>query len=235
MDLKDAVHAKKFGLIHKPTSYFSEYDFCFEQFKEKPIRVLEIGVEQGGSLAVWKEYFPLAHIVGIDIDESCRRFESDRIHVHIGDQADAAFLARVSKLEGPFDIVIDDGGHTMRQQIVSFEALFPLLNDKGVYVIEDLHTSYWPEFFDQRERTIDYLKKRIDDLNYWAALYPRARKFRWLRAKLSGLKARLGRETKWVTPQPRTYLQRWIRSMYFADSIVFIFREEVERNVAPRL
>ena len=68
MDLKDAIRNKKFGVMHKPTSYFSEYDFCFRDFRDRNIRLLEIGVSKGGSLAAWEEYFPHAEIVGVDID-----------------------------------------------------------------------------------------------------------------------------------------------------------------------
>lgn len=236
MKLIDAITSKQFGTIHKPTSYFAAYDFCFRDFKDKEIQLLEIGVSEGGSLAAWQQYFPHARIVGIDRDESCKRFEGGNIRVFIGDQTDVDFLKKVNEAAGGFDIIIDDGGHTMRQQIVSFNTLFPLLNDNGVYVIEDLHTSYWPEFYDQRKTTIQFLKARIDDLNYWARLHPRTTYFKWLRAKIAGLKQRLGMPPrKWGVPQPRNFYQKSICSMFFADSIVFLFKGEVTRDQSPRM
>ena len=68
------------------------------------------------------------------------------MHVHAGDQADRALLRRLADDYGPFDVVIDDGGHTAAQQVASFEALFPGLRPRGAYVVEDTHTSYWPAF-----------------------------------------------------------------------------------------
>ena len=90
---------------------------------------------------------PAAQIVGVDIDESARTGAGRHV-VEIGDQEDPAFLSSVAERHGPFDIVIDDGGHTMRQQIRSVETLFPLLADGGVYIVEDCHTSYWAPYAD---------------------------------------------------------------------------------------
>ena len=110
---------------------------------------------------------PEAYLVGIDIDEvalaAARGYE-----VELGDQADPEFLRCVSEKHGPFDIVIDDGGHTMLQQIASVETLFPLLNEEGTYLVEDCHTSYWPAYADQGpdgQTFIEWVKDRIDDLN----------------------------------------------------------------------
>jgi hypothetical protein len=91
----------------------------------------------------------------------------DRYVVELGDQEDRTFLGRVAEDHGPFDIIIDDGGHTMRQQIVSVETLFPMLNDGGTYLVEDSHTSYWPEYAsgDGEPTFISWAKARIDDLH----------------------------------------------------------------------
>ena len=131
----------------------------------KPKRVLEIGVQGGGSLKIWKDMFPEAEIVGVDIDEGCKRNEEDRIKVIIGDQTDVKFLETL----GMFDIIIDDGGHKMTQQQVSLNTLLlNQLNEGGVYVIEDLHTSYWEQFLDIRRTTISVLKDMVDDLHEYA-------------------------------------------------------------------
>ena len=129
-----------------------------------PKRVLEIGVQHGGSLKIWRDMFPEAEIVGVDIDQECKQYEGERITVHIGDQKDVKFLESL----GDFDIIIDDGGHTMTQQQVSMKWLLPQLREGGVYVIEDLHTSYWEQFRDIGHSTIEEIKSLVDDLHEYA-------------------------------------------------------------------
>ena len=99
--------------------------------------------------------FPNAEIVGVDILEDCKKYESGNIKVFIGDQHDVKFLETL----GEFDIIIDDGGHTMTQQQVSLKTLMLQLSDTGIYVIEDLHTSYWEQFQDIQHTTIDEIKE----------------------------------------------------------------------------
>lgn len=135
----------------------------------QPKRVLEIGVQGGGSLKIWRDMFPDAEIVGVDIDEKCKEHEGERIKVIIGDQHDVKFLESL----GDFDIIIDDGGHTMTQQQVSMKWLLPQLREGGVYVIEDLHTSYWEQFKDIEHSTIEEIKSLIDDLHTYADQSPR--------------------------------------------------------------
>ena len=136
--------------IDKWLHYFPIYERHFASFKGKPVKILEIGVFKGGSLAMWKDYFGARSvIVGLDIDQNCKQFEdrASDIHVRIGDQESQSFLASVSQEFGLFDIVIDDGGHTTSQQIRSFLQLyFSAMKPDGVYLVEDLHTNYWREF-----------------------------------------------------------------------------------------
>ena len=87
----------------------------------RPI-VLEIGVCAGGSLWMWREYFPTSEITGIDIDPMCTQFEGEGVNVCIGDQTDSEFLREVGTKYGPFDVVIDDGGHAGFQVVTSLEA-----------------------------------------------------------------------------------------------------------------
>ena len=138
--------------------------------------VLEIGVFHGGSLQMWKEYFgPGARIVGIDIDPRCRQFEEEQISVMIGDQADRGFLAEVRQRLPQIDIVIDDGGHTMQQQITSFEELYPHVQPRGIYLCEDIHTSFVPAYGGgyRREGTfLEYSKGLIDRLHAWYSHEP---------------------------------------------------------------
>jgi len=152
--------------VHKWHHYFELYDRYFSKFRDRPIRMLEIGVFRGGSLRMWKEYFhPDSIIVGIDIDESCAAHEiADRnVFVRIGSQADPNFLGEVNGEFGPFDIILDDGSHKTHHQITSFGALFrDALKDGGCYMVEDCHTNYWLKHVDSPETFIDVAKHMID-------------------------------------------------------------------------
>jgi hypothetical protein len=162
--------ANRAGLpLDKWIHYFPIYERHLAAYRGRPVRVLEIGVYRGGGLELLRHYLgPEARLVGIDIDEAARTAVGGRYPVELGDQADAEFLRRVAEKHGPFDVIIDDGGHMVRQQIVSVETLFPLLQDGGTYLVEDCHTSYWPEFDDPApagQTFIEWAKARIDDLN----------------------------------------------------------------------
>lgn len=155
--------------LDKWVHYFPIYERHLARYRGTPVRVLEIGVYRGGGLELLRHYLgPEAQLVGIDIDEVAREAVAGRHPVEIGDQEDAGFLRGVAETHGPFDVIIDDGGHTMRQQIASVEALFPMLNEGGTYIVEDSHTSYWPEYADpdpDGPTFIGWLKDRIDDLH----------------------------------------------------------------------
>lgn len=155
--------------LDKWVHYFPVYERHLAAYRGTAARVLEIGVYRGGGLELLRHFLgPESHIVGIDIDEAARQAVGDLYPVELGDQADPEFLRGVAEKHGPFDIVIDDGGHTMRQQIVSVETLFPLLNQGGTYIVEDCHTSYWPEYADAEpggQTFIEWLKDRTDDLH----------------------------------------------------------------------
>jgi hypothetical protein len=122
--------------------HFTEiYEHLFFPLKEQPIRILEIGVAGGGSLTLWRDYFPGAKIFGIDIlDRS--ELDTERIRTFVADQASREQLQRFIDTHGSdYDIILDDGGHTMEQQQTSFGYLFPHVKPGGYYVIEDVHTS----------------------------------------------------------------------------------------------
>jgi Methyltransferase domain len=156
-------------LLDKWVHYFPIYDRHLSPYRGQAVKLLEIGVFRGGSLDMWKWYLGASStLVGIDIDEDAARQADSRCTVLIGDQADRDFLGSVVEQHGPFDIIIDDGGHTMEQQVASAESLFPSLNEGGVYLVEDSHTSYWKEYGGGRGREgtfIEWVKDRIDDLH----------------------------------------------------------------------
>jgi hypothetical protein len=155
--------------VHKWHHYFDIYERHFGRYRDRPIRMLEIGVFRGGSLRMWKEYFhPDSVIVGIDIDQSCAAHEiaDQNVYVRIGSQADPNFLASVNGEFGPFDIILDDGSHKTHHQIISFGALFrDALKDGGCYMVEDMHTNYWIKHVDSPETFIDVSKQMVDILH----------------------------------------------------------------------
>ncbi len=156
-------------VINKWWHYFEIYHNYFQRYVGKDVKMLEIGVSKGGSLQMWKNYFgEKAVIVGIDIDRICKKYEERNIHVCIGSQDDPLFLKEVCENFGPFDIILDDGSHAMQHQIHSFQILFPLLNNNGVYICEDTHTSYWANFGGalRGDTFIEFAKKLVDELHY---------------------------------------------------------------------
>jgi hypothetical protein len=154
----------------KHHNYTKIYDGYFKNLKENILKILEIGVNKGASLKMWKSYFVNSKVYGIDIGPGCKQLEEDRIEIFIGDQQDTEFLSKVVSQTGKdIDIIIDDGSHYMPHQISSFNFLFPCLKSKGIYVIEDTNTSYWSLFaggLKKKDTTIEFLKDRIDDLSF---------------------------------------------------------------------
>ena len=163
-------------LIHKWMHYFEIYERHLERFRNKEVHMLEIGVFHGGSVQMWKEYLgPKAHIYGVDVMPRAKALEEDRVKIFIGDQSDPDFLATLKRDIPRIDILLDDGGHAMNQQIVTFQELFQHVADDGIYLCEDLHTSYWPEYGGGLRREgsfIEFSKKLIDQLSAWHTRNP---------------------------------------------------------------
>ena len=175
-DLRRYFESNTGRLIHKWTHYFEVYERYFARYRGTDVHVVEIGVYQGGSLQMWKSYFgDRAHIYGVDVHPDCRGFEEERVRVFLGDQGDRAFLRRLAGEIPRIDILIDDGGHRMEQQIATFETLFPHVAPDGVYLCEDTHTSYWDEYGGGYRRPgtfMEYSKALIDQLNAWHSRDP---------------------------------------------------------------
>jgi len=171
--------AKKYG-TDKVGSHFytTHYEAYFNKFRDAKIKLLEIGVggyqdpDKGGeSLRMWKEYFKNGSIFGIDIYDK-HLLEEDRIKIFQGSQVDEEFLKSVISKIGAPDIIIDDGSHINKHVITSFKILFPFLNIGGIYVVEDVQTSYWPNHgggsFNLKKSgtTMNFFKQLTDCLNY---------------------------------------------------------------------
>jgi GT2 family glycosyltransferase len=156
----------------KWTLYIHEYEHLFARFRDKPVVVLEIGVQNGGSLELWNAYFPAAKaIIGCDINPACEnlQFNADRIHVVIGDANTDQFARQIATISPSVDIIIDDGSHTSKDIIGLFSRYFPLLEDDGLYVIEDLHCSYWKSYeggLSYPYSSVSFLKGLTDILHH---------------------------------------------------------------------
>lgn len=155
--------------IHKSGHYFAAYERHFGKYVGRPVTFLEIGAGNGGSSQMWKRWLgPLARIVAIDINPVCRQFEDDQVAVRIGDQGDAAFLRSLLDEFGTPDAVLDDGSHQMDHVRASFDFLYPRIAANGVYMIEDMHTAYWPEYGGGRgdpRSVVETFKDHLDALN----------------------------------------------------------------------
>ncbi|MEP6730464.1 MAG: class I SAM-dependent methyltransferase [bacterium] len=139
--LKSFFDARTTGRgIWKWEHYFDIYHRHFAKFVGRDVHLVEIGIYSGGSLEMWADYLgPRATIYGVDIEEACRAYEGGQLRVHIGDQADREFWRKFRQSVPQLDVVVDDGGHTPKQQIVTLEELLPYLRPGGVYLGEDVH------------------------------------------------------------------------------------------------
>ncbi|HBS40242.1 MAG TPA: hypothetical protein DEA75_17905 [Rhodobacteraceae bacterium] len=158
-------------LMTKMDHYLDVYHRLLAPWRSQDISFLEIGVWKGGSIKMWQDYFGAAsRLTFLDIDPACKTFEVPGIAVEIGDQSDHVFLQNIAVTHGPFDIIIDDGGHKMYQQKASFNALWPQLSDGGLYIVEDTHSSYWPGFgggYRAQKSFIEFSKDLVDRMHSW--------------------------------------------------------------------
>ena len=166
--LKELFYSHEGKLIHKWDHYFDIYEKHLSKYIGQEINILEIGISHGGSLQLWKKYFgDKVNVYAIDINPQCKKLEEERVKIFIGSQSDERFLQQVIQEVPDFDIIIDDGGHTMNQQIVSFENLYLKVKEGGIYLVEDTHTSYWNEFHGGLKKAntfIEYSKNLVDSL-----------------------------------------------------------------------
>ena len=164
------LKSKDFSI--KLEKYFDVYEEYFSTFKGKNITFVEIGVFNGGSLKIWKDYFgPKSRIIGIDINPECKKFANDGIEIHIGNQSDPLFWENFFKEVGNVDIILDDGGHTNLDQIITTVKCVDKINDGGILMVEDTHTSYIDEYNSKNSFSfINFAKKLIDDVNHTAGI-----------------------------------------------------------------
>ena len=158
--------------------YAQHYQNIFREYRRKRINILEIGIggyddprKGGGSLRMWRDYFPRGRVYGVDIEDKSPHSQG-RIRTFQGSQADAQFLNWVVKEIGEVDIIIDDGSHRCEHILFTFQHLFPHLAEGGVYAVKDTQTSYWANYGGNEENRNDlatsmgYFKSLVDGLNW---------------------------------------------------------------------
>lgn len=149
--------------VHNYTRYYERH---FKDLKNNSLKILEIGVQNGKSLKMWKEYFSKSEIYGVDIN-NLKHLEEDRITIFTGSQSDNIFLENVNNNFGPFDIVIDDGSHLNSDMIFTLNFFIDKINPGGFYITEDLHCCYWDGWCGNsiKYKFTDYIKELIDKIN----------------------------------------------------------------------
>lgn len=125
--------------------YANFYEKWFAPIRNEVRNICEIGIHQGASLRTNIEYFPNANVIGLDISSKTEH-ETDRIKTKVLDQNRPdqlnAFYEECRSQNLQFDIIIDDGSHHVTHQQMTFGLLFPLVKPGGIYIIEDLGSSY---------------------------------------------------------------------------------------------
>lgn len=209
----------------KWTLYLKEYDKLLSPYRDKPVSLLEIGIQNGGSLEIWSQYFPKAvRLVGCDINPNCAQleYEDPRVAIVVGDansdESEKAILSHART----FDIIIDDGSHTSGDIVRSFARYFPYLKPGGILLAEDLHCSYWQGYqgglYDPFS-SITFFKRLADIVNFehWGRPGTRA-------ALLSGFAERYGADF------PEEALAA-VHSVQFVNSLCVVKNAPTNENV----
>ena len=169
--IKDLYQEHSGKVSDKWPIYLDQYEEKLSQFQKLPIKLFEIGILNGGSLEIFSKYFLNAKLIlGCDIDKNCKKldYQESNIKVIIGDANDKAVKEEVIKYS-KFDIILDDGSHNSDDVVGSFCNYFNHLKDGGLFIIEDLHCSYWREhrgglFYPIS--SINFFKKLVDIMNH---------------------------------------------------------------------
>ena len=159
-------------VIDKWSIYLTEYERLFNPYRQRPLSMLEIGIQNGGSLEIWSKYFANAKkLVGCDINPDCAKLEFDDPRIALvvlnanTDEAEQQIAAHSPE----FDLIIDDGSHHSGDIVRSFDRYFPRLKNEGLFVAEDLHCSYWQDFeggIYQPYSSMAFFKLLADTINH---------------------------------------------------------------------
>jgi hypothetical protein len=150
----------------KLNNYFAIYDRLLAPYRDQPITFVEVGVLSGGSLHMWRSFFgPEARIIGVDLNPDARRWEQDGFEIHIGNQQSPAFWASFFEKVGRVDVLLDDGGHTYAQQIITAQEAMTHM-EKGLVIVEDTVTSYYKAFgYPFRKTFTEWAKTLVESVN----------------------------------------------------------------------
>jgi len=142
-------------------NYCGVYERYFDPIRQKPIRLMEFGVDTGSSIRMWLEYFPNASIVGCDCVD-CKPIEDARYSFYNGFITDPAIWSKV----GMCDIIIDDNGHRGDEAIAAINLGFRNINPGGLFIVEDTHTWYNPAFTPKDSlQPMEFMLSMIDTQN----------------------------------------------------------------------
>lgn len=208
----------------KHRDYFQIYDELFKTIdRNKIYNILEIGVDNGSGVRALKTHFPNSIIYGLDILERCKQYEEENINIIIGSQTDENILKTLSNIQ--FDIIIDDGSHHNSHVFYTFSKLFSSLNSSsvGLYIVEDVHTSYWPYYgggHKEPNSTIEQFKNIIDMMHAWCIRDP-------ITCHMPPYKGNAN-----IT---KTYYELWVKSIQFYENIIIVQkRNEPARCSHPK-
>lgn len=216
----EQIHKQNSGKVSdKWASYLPFYDLLFGKYRDQNLNLLEIGVQNGGSLETWKTYFDNAKVlIGCDKNEQCSSLQYDdaRVHVVVGDATDSVTVGEIQKICETFDIIIDDGSHLSNDILNNFLIYFPMVKPGGLFVIEDTHTLYmndWGGGVLNEFSSYSFFKKLIDVINiqFWGGELPVDVYFRTFFP--------LGQ-------MPAFIKEGWIESIEFRNSIIVIRKSE---------
>lgn len=187
-----AFAAHEGRLVDKWLHYLDAYDQHMHEYRGSDVKLLEMGVFHGGSLDLWRTYLgERATIVGVDIDPRSAMASTPDHPVRTGSQADPDFLRSVVGDMGGIDVVVDDGSHVAVHQRVSFDVLFPLLADGGLYIVEDVHTAYWRRTYGggyrRRASFIEFAKDLVDGMHSWYYWRPPPRRARFAATSIESI------------------------------------------------
>jgi SAM-dependent methyltransferase len=211
-----SLHTSKHGKVSdKWESYLDFYDESLAYMRDQDISLLEIGVQNGGSLETWAEYFHAGKVfVGCDIDPNCGalRYEDPRIKVIVGDINTQEAFGKVAAASSSFDLIIDDGSHQSMDILNTFINYFPLVKPGGLFVIEDSHCLYLDSFgggIMNEYSAQSFFKKLADVVSY-----------QWWENDVS---IRTYFQSFFAKSEPPAFMvEGWVDSISFRNSIITI-------------
>ena len=220
----EQIHREKTGKVSdKWASYLPLYDELFEKYRTQKLNLLEIGIQNGGSLETWKTFFTDARvIIGCDIDERCSalQYDDSRVSVVVGDANQPSTFKKITDICNNFEIIIDDGSHLSNDILNSFLIYFPVVKPGGLYVIEDTHTLYMNDYGGgilNEFSAYSFFKKLIDVINiqFWGNELPIDVYFRTFFS--------LGQAPLFIK-------EGWVDSVEFRNSVIIIRKSLVATN-----